>query len=315
MADWLSDRSIGKVTADDIVLTPGGQSAITIALQCCLRGERPAVFVEELAYPGFRHAARLSRAEVVPVALDDQGMRADALHAACRRHAGQVVCLTTEAQNPTTVRMTPERRAEIVAVARLHDLQVVEDDCYAPSANDIPALRAAAPERTWYVSSLSKSIAAGLRLGAITCPTGNAESARLAAQHNFFGLSRLVIDVVLDLIASGEAHRLKLAVRAEIDTRLEIALNALGRHRIGWQKGLSFIWIPMPAGWCASTFAREAAAAGLPIRQADEYALPDGRAPNAVRVALSGSVPADPFAEAMATLARLLDASPRELAV
>ncbi len=68
------------------------------------------MLIEELAYPGFRHAARLARAEVIGLELDDEGLCPAALEAACLRHGPQVLCLTTDAQNPTTARMSPERR-------------------------------------------------------------------------------------------------------------------------------------------------------------------------------------------------------------
>ena len=79
---YMADRNLGTIGSDDLVLTHGGQNAISIVLQCCLKGDRPTVLGEDLAYPGFRHAARLARAEMVPVALDGEGMRADALDAA-----------------------------------------------------------------------------------------------------------------------------------------------------------------------------------------------------------------------------------------
>ena len=69
-ADWLADRCLGPISGEDVVLSHGGQNAICLALQCCLKGPRPQVMLEELAYPGFRHAARLTRAEVVPVVLE-----------------------------------------------------------------------------------------------------------------------------------------------------------------------------------------------------------------------------------------------------
>jgi DNA-binding transcriptional MocR family regulator len=313
MIGWLSDRVLGTFDADDIVLTPGGQSALIVVLQCCLRGDRPVIFAEELAYPGFRHAARLNRADVVPVALDGEGMRADALDAVCRRTGGRVVCITTEAQNPTTVRMTPERRAEIVRVARIHDLQIIEDDCYSAARSDIPSLRSAAPERTWHVTSLSKSIAAGLRFGAVVCAAGRGDAARLAAQHNFFGLARPVTDIVSHLLASGEAERLRDRVQVVMARRLEMALNALGGYEIAWQKGLSFIWLRLPSGWRASTFLREAEAAGVLIRSADEYALVDSNTPNSVRIALTGCASEARFSTALETLARLLRNPPRDL--
>lgn len=315
MVDWLEDRALGEIGADDIALTFGGQNAIGIALQCCLRGDRPPVFCEEYAYPGFRHAIRLNRGEVVPIALDGQGMRADALDMACRRHGGRVVCLTSEAQNPTAVRMTAARRAEIVAVARAHDLQIIEDDCYSVADAEIASLRALAPERTWHVTSLSKSIAAGLRFGVIVCPTDRGEAARLAVQHGFFGMSRPLSDIVRELLSSGEAARLKRAVGQAFAARLDVAVTALAGYNVTWQPGLSFLWLRLPSGWRASTFTRHAEAAGVLIRSADEYALVDGHAPNAVRIAISGRVSEARFAEAMATLARLLANPPGEIAV
>ena len=56
--DWLGDQGLGPMTAEDLVLTLGGQNGLGIAMQCCLRGERPHIFCEELAYVGFRLAAR-----------------------------------------------------------------------------------------------------------------------------------------------------------------------------------------------------------------------------------------------------------------
>jgi DNA-binding transcriptional MocR family regulator len=310
MATYLSDFGVGPADVDDMALTLGGQSAINIVLQCALRGDRPLIFAEELAYPGFRHAARLNRAEVVPIALDADGMRADALDRACRATRGRLVCVTTEAQNPTTVRMSPERRAEIVAVARAHDLQILEDDCFSAGSPGLPALRAVAPERTWLIASLSKSLAAGLRFGAVLCPPGLGEAARLAAQHGYFGVPGPVLDIVHSLLVSGRAAELRGLVQAEYDRRLGIALNVLGRFDVSWQKGLAFIWLRLPQGWRASSFTREAEARGILIRSADEYALVDGHAPNAVRIGLAGGPPEAAFAAAMRTLADLLDRPP-----
>jgi aspartate/methionine/tyrosine aminotransferase len=115
---WMGDRILGPIGPEDVALTHGGQNAISLIFDCCLRGERPVVLIEELAYPGFRYAARAARAEVVPVEIDEHGIVPQALEAACRRHGAQVLCLTTEAQNPTTGRMPVKRRQEIAEIAR-----------------------------------------------------------------------------------------------------------------------------------------------------------------------------------------------------
>ena len=313
--EWFSCCRLGPIDADDLVLSHGGQNGINIVLQCCLRGDRPVVLAEELAYPGFRHAARLNRAELVPIKLDDEGMVPEALDAACRRHGGQVVCITTEAQNPTTARMGLQRRAEIVAVARAHDLQILEDDCYTAPSSGLPSLRELAPERCWHVSSLSKTISAGMRFGVVVCPVGMGEAGRLAAQHSYFGLARPVTDIITELLRSGEAMALRQSAQEVMTRRQQIALETLAGHDVAWQPGLSFLWLRLPVGWRASTFTRMAEAEGILLRSADEYALVDGHAPSAVRIAIAGGVNEERFSAAIERLACLLDNPPGDLPV
>lgn len=314
--EWFSVCTMyPTITPDDLVLTHGGQNGINIVLQCCLRGDRPVVLCEELAYPGFRHAARLNRADVVPVALDDEGMVPAALDAACRRYGGQVVCVTPDAQNPTTARMGAERRRALIEVARRHDLQVIEDDCYTAPASGLDSLRALAPERVWHVTSLSKTISAGMRFGIVVAPEGMGEAGRLAAQHSYFGLSRPVTDIITRLFRSGDAMRLRHAAQDVMAHRLQMVVQAFGDQDLGWQPGLSFVWLRLPSGWRASTFARIAEGEGVLLRSADEYVLHDGHAPNAVRIALAGGVPEERFQRAIQRLVRLLENPPLDLPV
>jgi DNA-binding transcriptional MocR family regulator len=312
---WMGDRILGPIGPDDVALTHGGQNAISLIFDCCLRGDRPVVLIEELAYPGFRYAARAARAEVVPVEIDEFGIMPAALEAACRRHGAQVLCLTTEAQNPTTGRMPVRRRQEIAEIARAYDLQVLEDDCYSVAVSDIPSLRALAPERVWLVGSVSKTISAALRFGYVICPAGMGEAGRLTAQHGFFALSRPVADLMLQLFQSGNAARIREQVQAEFAARQQVLVNHLGAFDLGWQPGVPFVWLRLPQGWRASTFLRTAEARGVLVRSADEYALVHGRAPNAIRIAIAASLPREAFEAAMRTLADLLAKPPSDLLV
>ena len=311
----MGDRILGPIGPEDVALTHGGQNAIHLIFDCCLRGERPVVLIEDLAYPGFRYAARAARAEVVPVEIDAHGIVPEALEAACRRHGAQVLCLTTEAQNPTTGRMPVKRRQEIADIARRYDLQVLEDDCYSVADSDIPALRALAPERVWLVGSVSKTLSAALRFGYVICPAGMGEAGRLTAQHGFFALSRPVADLMLHLFRSGAAAEIRTRVQAEFAARLQLLVNELGTYDLGWQPGLPFVWLKLPIGWRASTFLRMAEARGVLVRSADEYALVHGRAPNAVRIAIAANLPREAFGAAMRTLSELLAKPPSDLSV
>lgn len=315
VCDWLEGRVLGSIGPDDIALTNGGQNGITLVMMCCLRGDRPVVLTEELAYPGFRHAARLVRADVVGVEMDAEGIIPEALEATCRRHGPQILCLTVDAQNPTAACMGLERRVRIAEIARAFDLQIIEDDCYSTAGTDVPTLRALAPERTWFVGSLSKTVSAALRFGYLVCPLGMGSTGRLTAQHSFFGLSRPLTEIVHHLLSSGQAASLRNAVQADLADRSQRVVNHLGRYDLGWKKGLPFIWLRLPQGWRASTFARTAEAQGVIVRSADEYALVHGRAPHAVRMAINGIIPVDQLEQAADKLAVLLANPPGDLCV
>ncbi|MGL6210991.1 MAG: PLP-dependent aminotransferase family protein, partial [Paracoccaceae bacterium] len=209
VCDWLADRNIGPMDASQVMLTLGGQNAIGLVMDACLTGERPVVLIEDLAFPGFRYAARLARATVVAVEMDGQGMCPEALEAACRTHRPQLLCLMPEVQNPTAARMGSERRQRIVAIAQRYNLQIIEDECYAPTTTPHPGLRALAPERTWYIGSFSKTVSASLRFGYVVCPEGQGEAARMVVQHNYYALPQPLSALCLDLLQTGAAEAIR----------------------------------------------------------------------------------------------------------
>lgn len=315
VCDWTAERGLGPHGTDEVMLTHGGQNAINLVLACCLRGDRPVVLTEDLSFPGFRYAARLARAEVVGIEMDGEGVIPDALEAACRRHRPQVLCLTPETQNPTTARMGEVRRAEIIAIARRYDLQIIEDDCYAPGVPEWPALRAMAPERVWFVGSVSKTVSSALRFGYVICPQGMGEAGRLTAQHSFFALSQPVHALMLDLFRSGAADEIRQKTQKELAERLQLVVNRLGAFDLAWRQGTPLAWLNLPQGWRASTFTRMAEDEGVLVRPSDQFAMVHGRAPNAVRIAVVGDIPRAQMEAGIAALANLLPRPPNDIAV
>ncbi len=315
VSDWLKPRGLGPLTADDIMLCHGGQNGIGLILDCCLRGDRPVVLIEDLAYPGFRYAARAARAEVVGIEMDGEGVRPDTLEAACRKYGAQVLCLTPAAQNPTTARMSSARMDQIVAVARRYDLQIIEDESYSALDNSAPTLRDRAPERVWHAGSFSKTVSAALRFGYVACPTGMGPVGRLAAQHRFFALGMPVSGLVRELLATGAAQDIRDRVQVEFSTRLDVVAKRLGAFDLAWQAGFPFAWLRLPLGWRSYTFTRMAEEQGVLVRAADQYALNDGRAPNAVRLAIDGHIARQDFEAGLASLAYLLPRPPSDMAV
>lgn len=303
------------LTPDHVVLTHGGQHAISLVLQCVLRGAKPVVLTEELAYPGFRHAVQQLRARAVSVEQDDQGPVPASVRAACEAHDVQVLATSAFAHNPTTITTSPERRAEIAALAETYDFQIIDDQSYGLVRLDKPAYRDLAPDRVWFISGLSKSIAPNLRIGWFITPDNRARDGQRAASHSSFGVSLPMMVVAQYLISHPRADEVRDAVRADNAARVDTMRRAFAGYDFRAAPDVAFAYLAMPPGWRASAFQRAAEDRGILIRNMDAYVLVDGRAPNAVRLAVNGGVSLQRFADGCRELRTLLDNPPHEIGV
>ncbi|MDW4497757.1 PLP-dependent aminotransferase family protein [Sulfitobacter sp. D35] len=315
VVDWLAVRPLGPVSEDEIVLSHGGQNAISLVLQAVLRGPRPMVLVEDLTYAGFRRAAETLRADVQGVAMDEAGVLPEALDAAIRASEAQVFCTSPDVHNPTGLCTPIERRKELAEVCRRHGVQILEDDCYCVGQARAPHYRMLLPGQSWYVSSLSKSLTPALRFGYAIAPAERAADLRRVSEHGFFGLARPLADIAHRLLADPESRAICDRVRERIGEYVEVAVNVLGGFDLTWSRDVSFLWLRLPSGWRAAAFCRAAEGQGVQIRSADEFALRDGRAPHAVRIAINGQVSLRSFEAAMQRLRSLLDNPPEQIMV
>lgn len=307
---WIGPDRAGRIAAEDVVLGLGAQNVSMMALQAVLQGTTPVILTESLAYPGVRHAARLLRAQLIGVDMDEHGLRPDHLEEVLRRHGGQVLLTSPELHSPTTCHTPAARKAEIAALARQFELQIIEDDCHCLTRAETPAYRALCPERAWFVSSLSKTVSAALRFGYAVAPVGQGSQARQVAQSSFYGMPQPMVDTATALFRSGAAEETRQKVESEVARKVRMAINLLGGWDVQWREDAPFVWLRMPQGWRGSTFARACEAEGIRIKPADEFALPDGQAPNAVRVSLNPYMPDRELEAALATMSRLLDMPP-----
>lgn len=312
---WLTGAQIGPATENDIVLTHGGQNAVSLILQAVLRGSRPTVLVEDLSYPGFRRVAELLRAEVVPVAMDAHGVVPQALESAARTHDAQVFCTTPQVHNPTLIETPLDRRRELAEVARRRDLQILEDDCYRTADADLPSYRMLAPDRAWYVSSISKTLTPALRIGFGVAPEGRAPALRRAAEYGYFGLATPMADLAAALLPHPRIAGIEAEMRRVVGRYVQSAVNILGMHELAWRADVAFLWLTLPRGWRAGAFCRAAEARGVQIRAAEDFACRHGRAPHAVRLAVNAGVPLDIWEDGLTRLRGLLDDPPERIAV
>ncbi|WP_425038953.1 PLP-dependent aminotransferase family protein [Primorskyibacter sp. S187A] len=315
VVQWLQGTPLGPLEQEDIVLSHGGQNGISLVLQTLLKGSNPVILVEELAYPGFRRAADLLRAKVVPVAMDAHGIVPEAFEAAARLHTAQVLCTSPEVHNPTGIFTPLERRRDLVEIARRQNVQIVEDDCYRMGSARAPTYRMLASERGWYVSSISKTITPSLRIGFAVAPDGQGAGLRRSAEHGFFGLATPLADLTAKLLAHPQIETLAQGVVSHMGLYIREAVNHLGGYELRWREDVPFFWLQLPEGWRASAFCQAAAEADVKIRPSEDFAGRDARAPHAVRIAVNAQIPLERFCNAMQILRDLLDEPPERIGV
>lgn len=313
LANWLGK---GGVIADEdsIVPTYGAQQAVLVAMMACTSGPHPVVAVSDLIYPGFQQAAKLAGITLYPIKSDEHGLCINALAEACRVARPQAMLVTPNLHNPTLVTMPESRRAEIAELARAHDLQIIEDDVYGwLMSSRPPSFPSFAPERTWYATSMSKCIAAGLRFGCLVTPPGRGPIGQGIIQAMNYRVSSLIGQIVVELIESGIADEIRVSARQHLEARAALLRRHLAPWGVRTAEGANFAWLSLPEGWHLAAFDRACAEAGVRVATAGAYVLPGADVPNKIRIALGMGLSDEVFSDCLTRISRILAHPPVEL--
>jgi DNA-binding transcriptional MocR family regulator len=236
------------------------------------------------------------------------------LERACDSCEARVLYVVPTLHNPTTVTLSAERRQALAMIAKRRGLTIIEDDIFRLLAAEPPpaAIHSLAPERTYYITSLSKTVAPGLRVGFVATPPGAAEA--LALQQMIAGsrVASLTAEVARLWIAGGAAERILTDIRNELAMRRLIALKAFSDYEPSCTPGAMFLWLPLPEHWRAGEFARAAEARGVKVTPGSAFAV--GRRANdqAVRICLGPAEDHDVLKEGLKQLSRLMAEGPSE---
>jgi len=308
-AAWIARGGL-PAAADDVLVCAGSQHALTTVMATLLQpGEK--LLAEAVTYPGLKALANLLHVRLEGLPLDRDGLRPDALEDACRKGGARTLYVVPTIQNPTGSVMSEPRRREIAAIARAHGLAVIEDDIHALLAPERPRpIAAFAPERTYYLTSASKTLAPGLRVGYLLAPPGQA--ARLAAgvRATTWGAAPLTAEVVTAWIQDGTADALLAARRGEAAARQALAGEALAAaeyeaHPVGYH-----LWLHLPVPWRSEGFAAQAARRGVSVTPAEAFVVGRGAAPHAVRLCLGAPRSREALARGLRAVADTLAGAP-----
>jgi GntR family transcriptional regulator/MocR family aminotransferase len=156
-------------TAEDVMVTSGAQQAFDMLARLLVVPGRTKVAVENPGYPPLRSAFIAAGAQVVPIALDDEGMRVAEIP-----EDVSVISVTPSHQSPTGAVLSLQRRTELLDFARRRGAVVIEDDYdgeFRYGGRPLDALQMMDRDGSvFYVGTFSKSLFPALRKGFIVAP-------------------------------------------------------------------------------------------------------------------------------------------------
>jgi DNA-binding transcriptional MocR family regulator len=269
------------------------------------------VAFEDLTYSSIARGAALSGRRPVQITSDDEGPLPDDLERVCAQRHPKILFIMPTMHNPTTRLMGAERRTELVAVARRHNLWIIEDEVYGSlRETDLAPFAELAPERTFHVGSLSKAVTAGVRGGWVSSPVSHAQRIYTAHKMLTGGISFLLSELSSRLVLSGAADTLRKSVLEEIAARHRLMTQYLDPFELVSAADAPFFWLKVPEPWLSGTFKAAAAAFNTLIDDEDEFKSGrSGRVYHRVRVGITNPLTREETAKGLEILRNLLEDS------
>lgn len=275
-------------------------------------GER--AFIESPSYDRAITLLRRAGAELVGIPLEEDGFDPLALKEELEKGAPALMYVVADFQNPMGITTSLEKRQYLVALAEEHDFWIVEDAPYRKLrywGDDVPTLWSLSPDRVLHVSSFSKLISPGLRLGYAVGPAEVVTALSAWARDSYIGPVLPTQGMIYEYCRRGllepTVERLKQVYRP----RLEATLSALDEHlpHARWTRpeGGFFVSGILPPGTDVARLTQQATANGLKLSDGRGF-FPnpdDDKGSRFLRIPFCSLTPEE-IGEGVSRLARLL---------
>jgi DNA-binding transcriptional MocR family regulator len=185
--------------------------------------------------------------------------------------------------------MSENRRHIIGEIATQFGVTIIEDGSHGMLPGTAPRpLSAHASGSSYYITSLSKTLGPGIRLGILHAPVKSVAPLEAAIRATIRMASPLLAELARQWITNGTAARLLDRFRLEADARQAIAHDVLRNQFFSSGDHSFHLWLPLPARWRADDFARLARAAGVLVMPSSVFCAGRETFTEAVRISLSG---------------------------
>lgn len=274
---WLLNRGLA-VAPEHILITAGAQQGMDLAVRSLSLREHP-VMVETPVYPGVLELLRARSQPCLEVPLLPQGPRLQSVEEYCKRFRPALFYTIPCFQNPTGLVASDEVQEQLLELADRYNFYIIEDDVWGYLSYDGPAplpLKSRDRfERVIYVTSVSKTLTPGLRMGAVLAPPEALASMTQMKHASDLICSSLQQKALAEFFRRGafEPHlqRVVEIYRERRDAMLNAIQTYLPDCEYSSPSGGLSVWLRLPPGVDESEIFREAQERGLAVTRGQAF--------------------------------------------
>lgn len=302
---WLEPLGV-DAPAERILITNGAAHGLFLALACVVR-PGDLVLTETLTDHGVIGLANILGFGLRGLPTDDEGILPEAFEAACRAGGVRALVLIPTLNNPTSHVAGAERRHAIAEIARRHGVFVIEDEVYKPLVEeDLPSIATLLPHLGFFVTSFTKAVLTGLRVGYLVVPPQYAIRATSILRVTSWSGTYLPAEIATRWVEDGTARELLLIQRQEARARQRIVAQTLGDHVASTHPLSLCAWLRIPPHWTEDGLVRSLADRRIAVTPSDPFVAGAG-AGGGIRICLGGRVTQAHLARTLTTVRETFD--------
>lgn len=300
-------------SSDSILLTNGNTASMTIALMTAAK-PGDLVVTEEMGHHTLKPLTTYLGLRLRGVEIDSEGVVPRDFERICATQQVKALYVMPSGLSPTAAIMGPERRQELIDIARRFNVLIIENDAWGPLPKDrLPPIAALAPDITFYFTSLTKCIMPGLRVGYLIVPETLSAAAKNRHLVTNWTATSLMAEIASRWIQDGVAEELLAWQKAALQRRHDIVEECLkGVAHAASPNGLH-IWLPLVAPWSEELFISHARSSGVAVTAGSVFAVNGYPRKPGVRICIGSATEAQ-LAEGLRLVVQLLN-NPPELMV
>lgn len=305
---WLKPLGVEAGT-ERILITNGAAHGLFLALSCIVRAG-DVVLTENLTDHGVIGLANVLGFSLRGLPTDAEGVLPDAFEAACAVGGVRALVLIPTLNNPTSHVAGPGRRAAIADIARRNGVFVVEDEVYKPLLDTpLPSISQMVPDLGFFVTSFTKTVLTGLRVGYLVVPPHYSIRAASILRVTSWSGAYLLAEIATRWVEDGTAQRLLGVQREEARARQRLVATTLGAHVASSHPLSLCAWLKVPPHWTEDGLVRSLAERRVAVTPSDPF-IAGGNHGGGIRICLGGHFTAAALTQALTTVRQTFEQLP-----